>query len=143
MTVTFKGRKIVKGKARGEALVSKEPISFLGGVDHLTGDVVEKGHELEGCNVTGKILIYPTGKGSTGGSYRIYDMVYRKTAPLALVNRDAEAITVIGAVMGNIPMVDGINLNLFESVQSGDWVEVDGDKGIVRIEKKTSLERGK
>ena len=94
-------------------------------------------------SVTGKILIYPTGKGSTGGSYRIYDMVYRKTAPIALVNQDAEAITVIGAVMGNIPMVDGINLNLFKSVRSGDWVEIDADRGIVRIEKKRSLERSK
>lgn len=135
MTKTFKGRKIVEGMAAGEALVCNEPISFLGGVDPLTGDVTERGHALESCNVTGKVLIYPTGKGSTGGSYRLYDMVYRKTAPAALVNQEAEPITVIGAVLGSIPMVDGINSKVFKSVHSGDWVEVDGSKGIIRIDK--------
>lgn len=129
----FRGRKVVKGKVAGEALVSREPISFLGGIDPLTGNVTEKGHELEGCNVTGKVLIYPTGKGSTGGSYRIYDMVHRGTAPAALVNREAEPITVIGAVLGNIPMVDRVNRKIFGAVKSGDRVDVNADAGVIRV----------
>lgn len=139
----FKGRKIVKGKVTGEALVSREPISFLGGIDPLTGNVTEKGHELEGYNVTGKVLIYPTGKGSTGGSYRIYDMVHRGTAPAALINREAEPITVIGAVLGNIPMVDRVKQQVFCAVKTGDSVDVNADAGIIRVNKKSGDQRPK
>lgn len=131
--LTFQGRRIVKGKVKGEALVSKERISFFGGVDPETGDVTEKGHELEGCNVTNRVLIYPTGKGSTGGSYKIYDMAYRKTAPAAIVNREAESITAIGAILGNIPMVDSVKDEIFDSVKTGDWVDIDADAGIIRV----------
>ncbi len=131
--VIFKGRRVVKGRVSGEALISKEPISFLGGIDPATGNVTEKGHELEGHNVTGKVLIYPTGKGSTGGSYRLYDMAFRGTAPAALVNREAEPITVIGAVLGNIPMIDRVNKQVFGAIRTGDVVEVNADAGTVCI----------
>jgi len=137
MSLNFKGRKIVKGQSSGEALVSREPISFLGGVDTATGNVTEKGHDLEGFNITGKVLIYPTGKGSTGGSYKIYDMAYRKTAPAALINLEAEPITAIGAVIGNIPMVDGIPEDILDLVESGDWVDVDANAETVRVTKKS------
>ena len=139
----FKGRRVVKGRVAGEALISKEPISFLGGIDPLTGNVTEKGHELEGHNVTGKVLIYPTGKGSTGGSYRIYDMVHRGTAPAALVNREAEPITVIGAVLGNIPMVDRVNKQIFGAIKMGDVVEVNADAGTVCVDTKSKTRQPK
>lgn len=136
LTFELIGRKVVKGKARGEALVTREPISFLGGVDPSTGDVTEKGHELEGCNVTGKILIYPTGKGSTGGSYCIYDMAHRKTAPAALINIEAEPVTAIGAILGNIPMIDHVEPNPLDVIKTGDLVDVDADAGIIRVRKR-------
>ena len=66
----LKGRVIYKGKAQGEALVTTQPISFYGGVDPATGIIIEKGHELQGQSVKGKILVFPTGKGSTVGSTR-------------------------------------------------------------------------
>ncbi|MFC1799045.1 aconitase X swivel domain-containing protein, partial [Thermodesulfobacteriota bacterium] len=53
------GKKVVKGTAEGEAIVSQEPISFLGGVNPQTGLVVEKNHELEGCCITRKVLVFP------------------------------------------------------------------------------------
>ena len=62
------GRKIFKGKISGEALVSSDSISFYGGVDPDNGVIVEKGHDLEGQSVAGKILVFPSGKGSTVGS---------------------------------------------------------------------------
>ena len=68
------GRKIFTGHVKGEALVSNEDISFFGGVDPDTGIVVEKDHPLKGISVTGKILVFPQGKGSTVGSYTLYQM---------------------------------------------------------------------
>ena len=134
--IKLKGRKVVGGKAQGEAIVTQKSITFFGGVDPLTGILTEAGHQLEGVNLAGKVLVYPTGKGSTGSSYCIYDMVIRGTAPVAFVQIKAEPIATIGAIMGNIPVVDSFDQNPTEVIANGDYVEVDGDTGIVIVNKK-------
>jgi len=134
--IVLKGKKVVGGKVSGIAIVSHEPISFIGGLDPKTGYVTEKGHELEGQNISGKILVYPTGKGSTGGSYRIYEMVYQKTAPKAFILVDRDPISIIGCIMGNIPVVDQLDQDPTEVIESGDYLEVDADNGVVTITKK-------
>jgi predicted aconitase with swiveling domain len=98
--------------------------------------LTESGHQLEGVNLSGKVLVYPTGKGSTGSSYRIYDMVTRGTAPVAFVQVKAEPIATIGAIMGNMPVVDAFDEDPTRVIFSGDYVEVDGDQGIVVVTKK-------
>jgi predicted aconitase with swiveling domain len=135
--ITLKGRKVVPGHARGEAVVSAEPVSFIGGVDPLTGVVTEPGHPLEGVCLAGKVLVYPTGKGSTGGSYRIYDMAVHRTGPIAFVQLQSEPIATIGAIMGNMPVVDCLDRNPIEVIATGDTVEVDGDRGLVIVTAKT------
>lgn len=134
--IVLNGKKIVGGKAAGEAIVSHEPISFIGGVDPITGLVTEKGHELEGASIAGKVLVYPTGKGSTGASYRIYEMVYRSTAPVAFVQIEREPVATVGCIMGNIPAVDRLDKDPTAIISTGDYVEVDADNGTVIITKK-------
>ena len=134
--IILKGHKVVGGVAEGEALVSKEPISFMGGVNPNTGILAEKTHELVGKKITGKILVYPTGKGSTGGSYRLYDMSVQKTAPAAIINLYAEPITAIGAIMGSIPMMDKLSDDPTKVIETGDWVRVEASEGRVVIRKK-------
>ena len=134
--LALQGRKIVKGKASGEAVVTSEAISFNGGVDNMTGIVTEPGHELEGVNIAGKVLVFLTGKGSTGGSYKIYDMVSRGTAPVAFIQVNPEPITTIGAIIGNIPVVAGLNENPTIAIATGDFVELDADAGKVEVTKK-------
>ncbi len=85
---TFIGRLIKTGTAEGEALVSAEPIGFLGGVDGSTGVVTERGHPLEGLCVAGKILVFPTGKGSTVGSYVLYQLATAGLAPAAIISAE-------------------------------------------------------
>ena len=126
--VKMKGRIIKAGKAHGTALVSPEPIGFLGGVDPETGLVVEAGHCLHGERVTGRVLVFPTGKGSTVGSYTIYRMAAAGTAPAAIVNVESEAIVAVGAIIAGIPMVDQVDIT---QIESGDWVQVDGDSLVV------------
>jgi predicted aconitase with swiveling domain len=137
--ITLTGRKVVAGHAKGEAVVTNEPVSFVGGVNPHTGVVTEPGHQLEGVNLAGKVLVYPTGKGSTGGSYRIYDMAVHHTGPIAFVQIQSEPIATIGAIMGNMPVVDALDQNPTEVIANGDTVEVDGDKGIVIVTKKEAL----
>jgi len=126
--VIFRGRGIARGRASGALLVSAEPLSFLSGVDPETGVIVEKGHPLEGQDMSGKVIAFDHGKGSTVGSYVIYALSRTGHAPAAIVNTDAEPIIVVGAIMAGIPMIDSIGIPL-SHLRSGTRVTVDGDSG--------------
>ena len=128
--LVLKGKGVVEGRVLGEALVSSMPVSFLGGVDPKTGVVVEKGHDLEGRCIAGKVLCFPHGKGSTVGSYALLALKKKGLAPLALVNEVADPIVVVGAVIAGIPMVVGVDLG---PLRTGDVLEVDGSRGLVRV----------
>ncbi len=130
---TLKCRIISRGQARGEALVSNDPISFLGGVDPYSGQVIDSKHQLNGKNIKDKILIIPGGKGSTVGSYVIFQMAKSKTAPKAIVCLKAEPIIATGAIMAEIPMVDQIDGDIMSLVSSGMEIEVDAEKGEIKI----------
>jgi hypothetical protein len=126
----LKGRKIYKGIAGGEAIVTKDGISFYGGVDPDTGKVVEVGHELEGQSITGKILVFPTGKGSTVGSYTLYRMRKNKTAPAAIVNEQIDTIIAVGCIISEIPCVDKIDI---DEIKTGRRIVVNGSEGTVEV----------
>lgn len=123
----FQGRCISNGKAKGEVIKLDEPLSFLGGVDGSTGDL-----RVRDGNVAGKILVFPKGKGSTVGSYVMYDLMVHGKEPAAVINENAETIVATGAVISSIPMIDRIpSVRLFED---GDIVTVDATAGTVDIE---------
>ena len=120
----LRGRIIYKGKAEGEALVTSQPISFYGGVDPNTGVVIEKGHELQGQSVKGKILVFPTGKGSTVGSYTLYRMKKNGSAPAGLINKECETVVAVGAIISEIPCIDKIDTT---RIQTGAKVQLEND----------------
>lgn len=124
------GRKIYKGTVEGEAIVTNDGISFYGGVDPETGKIVEVGHELEGQSITGKVLVFPTGKGSTVGSYTMYRMKKNNTAPLAIVNKEIDTIIAVGCIISEIPCVDKININY---IKTGQKLIVNGSIGTVEV----------
>lgn len=126
-------RKISRGRATGSVIISQEPLSFLGGVDPQTGNITDREHDLYQQNISGKILVIPSGKGSTVGSYVIFQMAKNNTAPLAIIALDAEPIIATGAIMASIPMVDQPEENVMELLKEGDLVEVDADQGIIEI----------
>lgn len=129
MPIEIVGRVIKSGIAAGEALKTCEPMSFFGGVDPETGIVIEKGHELEGKAVSGKILVFPHGKGSTVGSYILYRLKKNGKAPIGIINEYCEPIVAVGAIISNIPAVDRVDINL---IGTGDFVEIRNEKVIVR-----------
>lgn len=122
------GRRIFKGKIEGEALVTSQSISFYGGVDPDTGTVVEKGHELEGQSIKDKVLVFPSGKGSTVGSYVIYQMAKTGTGPKALILEDCEAIVAVGCIISDLPCIDQIDV---EKIETGMYLSLDAENGIV------------
>lgn len=127
-TITLPARTIRAGRAEGPALVSSAPIGFLGGVDPETGVVLEPAHPLQGRSVKGTVLVFPTGKGSTVGSYTILRLAQSGAGPVAIVNEESEAIVAVGAIISDIPMVDQVDIT---QVRDGDWLVVDGDKVLV------------
>jgi uncharacterized protein len=119
-----KGRIIKKGAAKGVAIVSKAPVSFFGYIDPKTGIVTEKGHELFGQSVKGKILVFPYGKGSTVGSYALYRMKKEGSAPVGIINVECEPIVAVGAIISDIPCVDRIDIS---KISNGNTVEINND----------------
>ena len=126
-TFMLQGRLIKAGRGEGPALVSSAPIGFLGGVDPDTSVVLEPGHPLQGKSIAGAVLVFPTGKGSTVGSYTILRLGRAGHGPAAMINAESEAIVAVGAIIADIPMVDQIDIGL---IHDGDWVVVE-DGGVM------------
>ena len=126
----LRGRRIFGGKARGNALVSREPVSFFGGVNPDTGIIEEEGHPLQGRSVSGRVLVFPHGKGSTVGSYTLFRMMKNGKAPIAILNRECETIVAVGAIIAEIPCVDQIDI---DQIQDEAVLFVDADHGRVKI----------
>ena len=120
----LEGRIISKGTTQEEALVTSMPISFYGGVDPNTGEVIEKGHELQGKSVKGKILVFPTGKGSTVGSYTLYRLKKNGAAPAGIINKECETVVAVGAIISEIPCVDKIDVS---KIKTGDLIHIEND----------------
>ena len=123
-------RGIGHGFADAEVIVSHNPISFLGGVDPNTGKIVDKGSDIYDRSFAGKILAFPHGKGSTVGSYVIFQLKRSKTAPAAILNTKAETIVATGAILAEIPMLDRIPMDI---LLTGDRVIVRAEEGILEL----------
>ncbi len=118
-----RGRKISGGRAEGLALVSHEPISFFGGVNPDSGVVTERGHELEGTSVKDRVLVFPSGKGSTVGSYTMYRMKRNGVAPAAIVNVECEPIVAVGAIISDIPALDRLEKKPVDSLSNRETAQ--------------------
>jgi hypothetical protein len=132
----IEGRKISRGVAEGEVILSRDPISFLGNVDPESGEIVDPDHMLYGKSIAGKVLLFPCGKGSTVGSYVIYQLSKNNVAPVAMINLDSEPIVAVGAIISDIPLVDRLEKDPYMILKDGDMVKVDGTHGSIEIEDK-------
>ena len=128
----IKCHRVASGRASGPALVTGQAISFLGNVNPETGIVVDPAHELFGESIAGKVLVFPGGKGSTVGSYVIYQLKKRDLAPVAMINLLSEPIVAVGAVISGIPLVDRVGEEVLR-IKSGTIVDVDADRGLVQF----------
>jgi len=129
-TFTLNGRCIVEGNAEGYAIVTHDCISFMGTVNPKTGQIIERKHEIEGEYLKGKILVFPQSKGSTGGSYMLYDVVKNGVGPRAIINKAAESVVTIGAIVADLPMVDKVDI---DQIKTGDYVKLDATNGIIEV----------
>jgi len=137
MSLVYQGRSICGGLAEGEALVTKQGVSFLGGVDPETGIITEVDHELHGEKMAGKILVLPSLKGSAGGMWILIRLAASKRGPKAIIVAQADTILVGAVIIGEIPTVDSLPAEAFQKLRSGDSLKVDATKGTVELTKKS------
>jgi uncharacterized protein len=136
----MKGKGLITGSARGEALVSRKAFTFAHGVDPATGAVTDVRSDLRGMNVKGKVLFYPFGKGSTTASSWFLETVRQGNNPAAIVTEGIDLSAVIGSVMARliygkeIPVIAGVPRTTYSDLKSGDRVSLDAGKGEVRAE---------
>jgi len=126
----------VCGKVEGEALVSHEGISTYRSVDEPTGTITARGHELQGKSFKGKILVFPFAKGSSGWGHNMHCMQYHGSTPAAMLVTHGDTRSTIGAVGAMVPSLTDFDMDPTEVIETGDWVEVNADEGIVTITKK-------
>lgn len=132
-TITLHGRKVVGGYAAGEALVTHDTISGWGGINPMTGTVIETRHELRGQTFKDKILVFPGAKGSSGWSAAFHLTRLTGMAPKALVFNEMTTKIALGAVVMRVPAVTDFDQDPLQLIETGDWVTVDGDRGIVEV----------
>ena len=129
----IKCRKISEGKADGEVIVSKDSVCFYL-VEPETGVVVEKNHDIEGKSIAGKILVMPSGKGSSVvQADGLFKLAQNDKAPKAMIIEHADTVLVTGAIIMEIPMVHKVEDKFYKTVMDGDVVSLDADNGIIRL----------
>jgi predicted aconitase with swiveling domain len=138
-TLTLHGRKVVGGYAEGEALVTHDTISGWGGINPMNGTVIETRHELRGQTFKDKVLVFPGAKGSSGWSVAFHLTRLTGTAPKALIFKEMTTKIALGAVVMRVPAVTDLDQDPLRLIRSGDWVIVDGDRGIVQVLRRASL----
>jgi uncharacterized protein len=134
-TIVLHGRKVTGGCAEGEAMVTHETISGWGGIDPMTGTIIETHHELRGQSFKGKILVFPGAKGSSGWSNAFHMTRLTNSAPRAMVFNVMTTKIALGAVVMRVPAVTELDQDPLTVIETGDWVKVDADSGVIEITK--------
>lgn len=135
-TIVLRGRKVFGGVAEGEALVTRETISGWGGVNPMTGTIIETRHELRGQTFKDKVLVFRGAKGSSGWSVVFHTTRLAGTAPKALIFNEMTTKVALGAVVLRVPSVTDLDRDPLDVIETGDWVVIDGDAGTVEVRKR-------
>ena len=123
--------------AEGEALVSTEGFSPRYDLDRLTGEISRLGHAIEGENIAGKILFFPTAKGGIAAGWAFYDLASKDIAPKAIVFGKTNPVMVQGSVFAGITITEGWSEDPSRVFQTGDMVRVDPQKKRVELLKRS------
>ena len=138
-TLTIQGKPFIPGSANGLALVSHEPLSFWGGYDWKTGEIIDRRHPLSGLNAKGKILAIPFTRGSSTTTAVLLEAIRAGTAPAAIITTATDFFFALASVVANelyttpLPLV-ALSEEDFASLQTGQQIEIDNN-GEITIHK--------
>ncbi|EHL19733.1 hypothetical protein HMPREF9628_01249 [Peptoanaerobacter stomatis] len=133
MKKVFKCHKISEGVAEAEVTISKDDIMFYL-IDPKTGIVLEQAHDMNGRTVSNKVLIFPSGKGSSVvQADGLFQLMKEKNQPAAMIVKRPETVLVTSAILFGIPMVDKVEEEFFNVIKEGDLIRIDADKEEITI----------
>ena len=136
MEYTLKGKTIVGGKAKGMILLTTQPINFLSSVDHLTGKITDKNHELFGKFMKDSILIFPYSVGSSVGAYSIFALKSNNASPSGIIcSLKTDITTASGCAIANIPLLELCKNQVIPEIEILSEGIVDGSSGSLQIKK--------
>ena len=133
----IRGEVVIPGRAEGEVMVSAEPLSFWGGYDYHTGEIIDRRHPLSGQVAAGRILGLPFTRGSSTTTAVLLEAVRAGTAPAAILTTGVDSFFALASIVADemyarpIPLValDSVD---FASLRSGDWILI-GEAGRVTV----------
>ena len=96
------GRSLIGGAAQGELLFADVGLSFWGGVDPFTGEVIDRHHPLSGTQLAGRVLAIPSGRGSCTGSSVMMELISTGHAPAALILAEVDEILTLGVLLAEM-----------------------------------------
>ena len=129
----FKCHKISEGCIEGEVIISKDDVMFYL-IKPETGEVIEPEHDLENKIISNKILIFPSGKGSSVvQADGLYQLTMKNHAPKAMIIQRPETVLVASAIIMEIPMVDKVEEEFYKIVKNGDRIRLDATNGKIEI----------
>jgi predicted aconitase with swiveling domain len=134
--IVLRGRKVVGGCAEGEAIVTQDTISGWGGINERDGTIIERRHELRGRSFRDKVLVFPGAKGSSGWSAYFHMARLNGVAPRAMIFNRMTTKIALGAVVTRAPAMSDLDQDPLLVIETGDWVKVDADNGVVEILKR-------
>ena len=132
-TLQLNLKPVCGGRTEGIVIKSELPISFLGDVDPASGKVQDPNNPLFKQSIEGKVLVFPEGRGSTVGSYVLYQLMVNGKAPAAIVTMHSEPVVVVGAIISHIPYLDGLSRDEFRALRNDMWASIDADIGIMLV----------
>ena len=141
--IILKGHKGIGGTAEGEALVSKNALSFIfdvGGIwdTPMSAKVTNKIEmpDWYGKDLADKVLVFPTGRGGIFSTAMLMGLAKKGLGPKAMINTRTHPVFAYASIVLNLPTVDELDKNPLEMIETGDWVKVDAEKGIVEVTKR-------
>ena len=142
--IILRGHKGIGSRAEGEALVCQEPVNLMADTGNVWTDLRDTTFtnkigtpSVYGQSFAGKVLVFPTGKGGIFSTNIMMDVATLGGAPKAIINVKAHPVWAALAIVLNIPLVDRLNKDPCEVIETGDYVKVDASKGIVEVTKKS------
>ena len=132
-TLVLRGRGVIGGVAEGEVFLTQQALSGFGGIDPMTGTVTERRHEKLGQSFAGKVLVFRGAKGSSGWASNFQAARLAGAGPVAVIFTELTTKMALGAVVMRVPAVTDLDQNPLTVIAEGDWVKVDGDRGVVEI----------
>ncbi len=134
--LTYSCHRISGGSTEGQVLISPEAVCFYM-IDTNTGKINESGHALVGQSIADKILILPSGKGSSVVQDEgLFSLKQKNTGPKGIIVKNPDTVLAAGTIVMDYPLFDRADSGFYDQIENDDYVKVDADKELIHLLKK-------